>query len=144
MSSMKQIDQSSVVDEPVGSEGGRSPSPLPTGQAPPGLAASPPAGLEPKVGPLAPGQRWSVARKREVVLRLLRGESADAAWGVYSLTYQNENGESQSLVDYISCEAIPGQDAVLIVLLSSAPQVSHTSGRSLALPANTAVWIAED
>ncbi len=30
------------------------------------------------VGPLAPGQRWSVARKREVVLRLLRGESLEA------------------------------------------------------------------
>ena len=30
------------------------------------------------VGPLAPGQRWSVTRKREVVLRLLRGESLDA------------------------------------------------------------------
>jgi transposase-like protein len=30
------------------------------------------------VGPLAPGQRWSVARKREVVLRLLRGESVEA------------------------------------------------------------------
>jgi len=29
-------------------------------------------------GPLAEGQRWSVARKREVVLRLLRGESVDA------------------------------------------------------------------
>jgi len=29
-------------------------------------------------GPLAPGQRWSVARKREVALRLLRGESVDA------------------------------------------------------------------
>lgn len=28
-------------------------------------------------GPLAPGQRWSVARKREVVLRLLRGEAAE-------------------------------------------------------------------
>ena len=26
---------------------------------------------------LAPGQRWSVARKREVVLRLLRGESVE-------------------------------------------------------------------
>ncbi len=26
------------------------------------------------VGPLAPGQRWSLARKREVALRLLRGE----------------------------------------------------------------------
>ena len=29
-------------------------------------------------GPLAVGQRWSVGRKREVVLRLLRGESVDA------------------------------------------------------------------
>ena len=26
---------------------------------------------------LAPGQRWSAARKREVVLRLMRGESAE-------------------------------------------------------------------
>jgi transposase len=61
----------------VGSEGGRSPSALSTGQATPGLATSPPATPGPKVGPLAPGQRWSVARKREVVLRLLRGESAE-------------------------------------------------------------------
>ena len=30
-----------------------------------------------KLGRLAPGQRWSVARKREVVLRLLRGESVE-------------------------------------------------------------------
>ena len=29
------------------------------------------------LGPLAPGQRWSVERKREVVLRLLRGESTE-------------------------------------------------------------------
>ena len=28
--------------------------------------------------PLAPGQRWSVGRKRDVVLRLLRGESLEA------------------------------------------------------------------
>ena len=28
-------------------------------------------------GGLAPGQRWSVARKRDVVLRLLRGESVE-------------------------------------------------------------------
>ena len=28
-------------------------------------------------GPLEPGQRWSVNRKREVVLRLLRGESVE-------------------------------------------------------------------
>ena len=30
------------------------------------------------VGALAPGQRWSAGRKRDVVLRLLRGESLDA------------------------------------------------------------------
>jgi hypothetical protein len=29
-------------------------------------------------GPLVEGQRWSAARKREVVLRMLRGESVDA------------------------------------------------------------------
>lgn len=28
--------------------------------------------------PPGPGQRWTVARKREVVLRLLRGESLEA------------------------------------------------------------------
>lgn len=47
-----------------GTEGGR----RPTGVAP----------ARDAVGPLAPGQRWSVARKREVSLRLLRGESAEA------------------------------------------------------------------
>ena len=34
-------------------------------------------------GSLAPGQRWSASRKRDVVLRLLRGESLEAlrrAW----------------------------------------------------------------
>ena len=77
MSSMKQIDHPPVADGPAGSEGGRSPSALSTGQAAPGLATSPSAAPEPKIGPLAPGQRWSVARKREVVLRLLRGESAE-------------------------------------------------------------------
>jgi transposase len=79
MSTMKQIEDPSAVDGPVGSEGGRSPSALSTGQAPamvPGATATP-ATAPPKLGPLAPGQRWSVARKREVVLRLLRGESVE-------------------------------------------------------------------
>lgn len=31
-----------------------------------------------KQGPLGPNERWSVRRKREVVLRLLRGEPLDA------------------------------------------------------------------
>ena len=71
MSSMKQIDHPLAVDEPVGSEGGRSPSALSTGQTTPGAKGGA------AQGPLAPGQRWSASRKREVVLRLMRGESAE-------------------------------------------------------------------
>jgi hypothetical protein len=77
MSSMTKNDHPSAVDGPVVSEGGRSPSTLSTGQAPPAPAAAPTSQPPPKVGPLTPGQRWSVARKREVVLRLLRGESVE-------------------------------------------------------------------
>lgn len=54
------LELSAAFVGPVGSEGGRSPSTLSIGQVP--------------AGGLAPGQRWSVGRKREVVLRLLRGE----------------------------------------------------------------------
>lgn len=83
VSSMMKIEENAVVDGPVVSEGGRSPSTLSIGQAPPSQPAPAPAieaasgVVSPKVGPLAPGQRWSVARKREVVLRLLRGESVE-------------------------------------------------------------------
>jgi len=59
------------VDGPVVSEGGRSPSALSTGQTTPGAKGGA------AQGPLAPGQRWSASRKREVVLRLMRGESAE-------------------------------------------------------------------
>src|SRR2546423_8325932 len=67
-SSMNRIMQNDVADAPVGSEGGRRPSTLSTGHNGAGGATS---------GPLAPGQRWSVSRKREAVLRLLRGEAAE-------------------------------------------------------------------
>src|SRR5881227_3181262 len=69
-SSMSRIMRNDVTEGPVGSEGGRSPSALSTGQS--GAVAGSAAG-----GPLTPGQRWSVGRKREVVLRLLRGEAAE-------------------------------------------------------------------
>ena len=52
-------------DAPVGRVVGRSPSTLSTGG---GAAAA---------GPLAPGQRWSVSRKRAVVLRLIAGEPVE-------------------------------------------------------------------
>ena len=69
--SMDQTDRDHAVDGPVVSEGGRSPSTLTTGQGT--LAAKDGAAL----CPLAPGQRWSAARKCEVVLRLMRGEAAE-------------------------------------------------------------------
>jgi transposase len=69
--SMNGIDRPDAVDGPVVSEGGRGPSTLTTGHG------DPPARRTANVGPLAPGQRWSAGRKREVVLRLLRGESAE-------------------------------------------------------------------
>ena len=69
--SMNQNDRDDVVDGPVVSEGGRSPSALSPGQGT--LAAKDGVAL----GRLAPGQRWSAARKGEVVLRLLRGEAAE-------------------------------------------------------------------
>ena len=36
------------------------------------------AGVATPVGALSPGQRWSAGRKRDVVLRLLRGEPIEA------------------------------------------------------------------
>jgi transposase len=69
--SMDQTDRDHAVDGPVVSEGGRSPSALSTGQTTPGAKGGA------AQGPLAPGQRWSALRKREVVLRLMRGESAE-------------------------------------------------------------------
>ena len=70
MPNMKQIESPSAVDGPVDSAGGRSPSALSTGRADPASGVA-------RIGPLAPGQRWSVGRKREVVLRLMRGESTE-------------------------------------------------------------------
>jgi transposase len=69
--SMNEIERKAVDDGPVVSEGGRSPSTLSTGHA------ASPAQSGAKLAPLASGQRWSAARKREVVLRLLRDESAE-------------------------------------------------------------------
>ena len=37
-----------------------------------------PARNDESIAPLAPGQRWSLARKRDVVLRLMQGEAVEA------------------------------------------------------------------
>ena len=68
---MDQNDRDDAADGPVVSAGGRSPSSLSTGRGAPSAGGGTP------LGRLAPGQRWSAARKREVVLRLMRGEAAE-------------------------------------------------------------------
>ncbi len=69
-SSMAEIEGRDAADGPVVGGGGRGPSKPSPGRGGTGDGAARP-------GPLAPGQRWSAVRKREVVLRLLRGESAE-------------------------------------------------------------------
>ena len=69
--SMGENTRDEAADGPVVSAGGRSPSTLSPGQGAPSV------GSGTTLGPLAPGQRWSAARKREVVLRLMRGESGE-------------------------------------------------------------------
>jgi len=54
--------------QPGATEGGRSLTGVAPGSAAGGSGA----------GPLEPGQRWTVTRKREVVLRVMRGESIEA------------------------------------------------------------------
>ena len=56
-----------VVSEAAGS-GGAERGRRPTGGPPEASGVG---------GPLGPGQRWSVSRKREVVLRMFRGESVE-------------------------------------------------------------------
>jgi hypothetical protein len=69
MNQTKQTDETDTVAAPVGRVGGRRPSTLSIGDGTPGGA--------PETGPLGPGQRWSLARKRAIVLRLLRGEAPE-------------------------------------------------------------------
>ena len=69
--SMDQNERDDAIVGPVVSEGERSRSTLSPGQV------TPPAQGGAALGRLAPGQRWSATRKREVVLRLMRGEAAE-------------------------------------------------------------------
>ena len=62
----KEIEATDVAVGAVGSEGERRSSTLS------------PARDDESVAPRAPGQRWSLSRKRDVVLRLMQGEPVEA------------------------------------------------------------------
>ncbi len=66
-------------------------------------------------GPLAPGQRWSAARKREVTLRLLRGESVEAL--------SRELGVEMYRLEEWKSRALSGIDASLRERETTAGQV---------------------
>jgi transposase-like protein len=67
------------------------------------------------VGPLGPGQRWSLARRRDVSLRLLRGESVDAL--------SRELGVEAYRLEEWHRRALAGVDASLRVRATSADEV---------------------
>ena len=85
----REIEGTDVAAAPVVSEGGRSPSTLSTGL--PGMTPNPST-----IGPLAPGQRWSVGRKREVVLRVKSVELLSRELGVpiYKLEQWREKADA--------------------------------------------------
>lgn len=53
----------------------------------------------------------------------IEGQGDGYAWGVFTLTYTNEDGEATDLVDYIECRAIPGDDAVVIAFATATPEM---------------------
>lgn len=68
---------------------------------------------------------WQVANDAEGAPLWFEGE--DLAWGVFTYTFTSSSGEEVEFVDYISCETIPGQDAVLVVQLTSFPEDYNTN-----------------
>src|ERR671916_607412 len=124
-SSMNEIERMAADDGLVVRGGGRSSSTLPTGQG-----ASSAGGAAP-LGPLAPGQRWSVARKREVVLRLLRGEAAELlsrelGLPMYKLEQWRRKAEA----------ALDGPQKVAVMAAATSP----TTGRRCGVARVCRVW----
>lgn len=68
---------------------------------------------------------WQVANDADGEPLWFEGD--DLAWGVFTYTFTSSSGEEVEFVDYISCETIPGQDAVLIAQLSSFPEDYNTN-----------------
>ncbi len=58
-------------------------------------------------------------------------ESDELAWGVFNYTFHSSSGIDVEFVDYISCETIPGEDAVLIVQMTSFPDEYNTNLEAL-------------
>ena len=78
-------------------------------------ASGAPLSAVPVAGPLGPRQRWSLARRRDVSLRLLRGESVEAL--------SRELGVEAYRLEEWHRRAIAGIDASLRVRATSADEV---------------------
>lgn len=49
-------------------------------------------------------------------------ESDELAWGAFSYTFHSSSGVDVEFMDYISCEIIPGEDAVMTVQMTTFPE----------------------
>ncbi|WP_104525342.1 glycoside hydrolase family 13 protein [Blastococcus atacamensis] len=126
----------------------------------PGVGFSPRGSARPWLPIPAEWRRYAVSRQTRDDSSMLhlyrraltvRAEHPALGSGEATVSRRGEVLTVRSTADgrSVRCVINMGDHTVLVrragtVLLSSAPQLAHTSGRSLALPANTAVWIAED
>ena len=75
----------------------------------------------------------------------IRYEADDYAYGVYTLTYTDpESGESSERVDYIECRRIPGEDATVIIMGSSTPELYNDHLDTVLDVAETITFTGQD
>jgi hypothetical protein len=75
----------------------------------------------------------------------IRYETEDYAYGVYTLTYTDpEDGETSERVDYIECRSIPGEDATVIIVGSSTPELYNDHLDTVLDVAETITFANED
>lgn len=75
----------------------------------------------------------------------IRYETDDYAYGVFTLTYTDpESGESTERVDYIECRRIPGEDATVIIMGSSTPELYNDHLDSVLDAAETITFTTQD
>ncbi|TFV48184.1 glycoside hydrolase family 13 protein [Blastococcus sp. TF02A-35] len=143
--------------ERSGRDGCRVPMPW---NATPGVGFSPRGSAQPWLPIPAEWRRYAVSRQARDDSSMLhlyrralavRAEHPALGAGEASVSRRGELLTVRSTAEgrSVRCVVNMGEHTVLVrtagtLLLSSAPQVAHTARRTLALPPNTAVWIAED
>lgn len=74
----------------------------------------------------------------------IRYETDDYAYGVFTLTHTDTDGNVAELVDYIECRTVPGADAVVIIMGSSSPELYNDHLDHVLDVAETITFAGED